>query len=331
MAVKVALVLLGLVAVSLAIQNYESLEFRSFQDFMKKYNKQYASEEEKQTRYLNFKETIRRVALKNMNSSAVYGINKFSDMTPQEFRNQVLMTSPIIANRTPRNPSTVLEAKQVSVPTSLDWRSMGAVTAVKNQEQCGSCWAFSATENIESMWILAKKANNESLDLAPQQIVDCDSSDDGCDGGNPPTAYDYVINAGGLESESAYPYTGEDGNCNFNSKSVVAKISNWKYATTLYSETELQSNLVAYGPLSVCVDAANWQDYQSGVMSWEECAFINVLDHCVQLTGYNTESSTNFWWVRNSWGTDWGVEGYIQLEMWKDTCGIAHEATTSIV
>jgi len=99
----------------------------------------------------------------------------------------------------------------------------------------------------------------------------------------------------------------------------------------LYSETELQSNLVAYGPLSVCVDAAAWQDYQSGVMSWEECAFINVLDHCVQLTGYNTEASTNYWWVRNSWGTDWGLEGYIQLEMWRDTCGIAHEATYPIV
>jgi len=250
-------------------------------------------------------------------------------MTPQEFRSHVLMTKPIIANRSPR--TNVLPAKTVAVPTTLDWRTLGAVTAVKNQEQCGSCWAFSTTEAIESAWILAKKANNESLDLAPQQIVDCDSYDDGCDGGNPPTAYEYVIDAGGLESENAYPYTGEDGNCNFQSGSVVAKISNWAYATSLYSETELQSNLVAYGPLSVCVDAAAWQDYQSGVMSWEECAFINVLDHCVQLTGYNTEASTNYWWVRNSWGTDWGLEGYIQLEMWRDTCGIAHEATYPIV
>jgi len=330
MAIKLALVLLGLIAVSIAIKNYESDELKSFQDFMRKYNKQYSSQEEVQTRYLNFKESLRRIAAKNSNSSAIFGVTKFSDLTPQEFRAKVLMT-PVMANRSPRDPSQILTNKNVAVPTTLDWRDLGAVTAVKNQEQCGSCWAFSATENIESMWILAKKANNESLNLSPQQIVDCDSSDDGCDGGNPPTAYDYVINAGGLESDSAYPYTGEDGNCAFASQDVVATISNWKYATSLYSETELQSNLVAYGPLSVCVDAASWQDYQSGVMSWEDCAFINVLDHCVQLTGYNTEASTPFWWVRNSWGTDWGVEGYIQLEMWRDTCGIAHEATTSIV
>ena len=106
-------------------------------------------------------------------------------MTPEEFRSHVLMTKPIIANRSPR--TNVLPAKKVAVPTTLDWRTLGAVTAVKNQEQCGSCWAFSTTEAIESAWILAKKANNETLDLAPQQIVDCDSYDDGCDGGNPPT------------------------------------------------------------------------------------------------------------------------------------------------
>jgi len=137
--------------------------------------------------------------------------------------------------------------------------------------------------------------------------------------------------AGGVESASVYPYTGEDGNCAFSSGSVVATISSWKYATSLYSETELQENLVSYGPLSICVDAQAWQDYQSGVMSWEDCAWVNVLDHCVQLVGYNTEASTNFWIVRNSWGTDWGISGYIELEMWRDTCGLTHEATTSIV
>jgi len=113
----------------------------------------------------------------------------------------------------------------------------------------------------------------------------------------------------------------------------VTKISSWKYATSDYSETTLQKNLLSWGPLSICVDAANWQDYQSGVMSWEECAWINQLDHCVQLVGYNTNNSTlgDYWIVRNSWNTDWGIQGYIWLEMWEDTCGLAYEATCSVV
>jgi len=181
------------------------------------------------------------------------------------------------------------------------------------------------------MWILAGKATNETLNLSPQQIVDCDDSDMGCNGGNPPTAYEYIIEAGGLEPISDYPYTAEDGTCNFQKSDVVTTISNWQYATSWYSESELQQNLVSWGPLSVCVDAANWQDYQSGVMTWEQCAWVNILDHCVQLVGYDSTASTPYWIVRNSWNTDWGIAGYIYLEMGSDTCGITHEATSAIV
>jgi len=99
----------------------------------------------------------------------------------------------------------------------------------------------------------------------------------------------------------------------------------------LYSETTLQQNLVSWAPLSICLDAANWQDYTSGVMTWTQCAWINMLDHCVQLVGYQTNAKTPYWIVRNSWGTDWGINGYIWLEMWEDTCGLAHEATCAVV
>jgi len=204
----------------------------------------------------------------------------------------------------------------------------GAVTAVKDQQQCGSCWAFSVTEAVESSWILGKNVSASSINLSPQQIVDCDDSDAGCDGGNPPTAYDYIINAGGLEPVSKYPYTAQDGTCNFRKSDVVASISNWQYANSLYSETDVQTSLLNWGPLSICVDATNWQDYQSGVMTWEQCAWVNLLDHCVQLVGYNAVDSNNpYWIVRNSWNTDWGVGGFIYLQMWEDTCGMAHEAT----
>jgi len=261
---------------------------------------------------------------------ANYGITKFSDLSPQEFKETVLMNKTFIPERIPG--VGVLEKKVNAVPASFDWRMKGAVTPVKDQGQCGSCWAFSATENIESMWILKGKATNSTLSLSPQQIVDCDEYDGGCEGGEPYTAYDYVISAGGMEPIQDYPYTAQDGNCNFQAKDVVTKISNWQYATEWYSETTLQNNLVGWGPLSICVDAASWQDYQSGVMSWEECAWVNLLDHCVQLVGYNTnDPDNNYWIVRNSWGLDWGINGYIWLEMWRDTCGLAHEATCSIV
>jgi len=323
---KSVVVLFALVIGSIAIQQSVYEEFFEFKRF---YNKVYSAEEFP-LRLKNFEASLKRVATLNAKSrNAHYGITKFSDMSPQEFRETVLMNRTINPTRIPG--VGVLKKKVDAVPASFDWRIQGAVTPVKDQGQCGSCWAFSATENIESMWILAKKATNTSVSLSPQQIVDCDDYDLGCDGGEPYTAYEYVMSAGGLEPIQDYPYTAEDGNCDFQSKDIVAKISTWNYATEYYSETTLQNNLVGWGPLSICVDAANWQDYQSGVMSWEECAWINELDHCVQLVGYNTIGDNDYWIVRNSWGLDWGINGYIWLEMWEDTCGLAHEATCVVI
>jgi len=218
--------------------------------------------------------------------------------------------------------------KSFAEPQVLDWRTSGVVTAVKNQEQCGSCWAFSATETIESAWMLAKNIKVGSFaPLGPQQIVDCDNSDGGCNGGNPPTAYEYVIGAGGQETEKAYPYTGEDGSCKFNAAYVESKISAWSYACDEYDETTLKKNVATKGPLSICVDAANWQYYTSGVMTAWECAWVNELDHCVQAVGYDMTASTPYWLVRNSWGTSWGESGYIKLAYGDNTCGLTNEAT----
>jgi len=294
-----------------------------FTAFVQKYHKQYAHDEVV-IRFANFKATIDRVNKLNKESNdAVFGITMFADMSVEEFSSTILMKKPI----TPKESTEVVLPADVDVPETLDWRSQGAVTPVKNQEQCGSCWAFSATEAVESAYIVAGKATASSIDLGPQQIVDCDSTSDGCNGGTTSSAFDYLIQAGGQESNESYPYTGQDGQCAFQKADVVATISSYKAATSFFSETTLQANLVAWGPLSICVDAAAWQDYQSGVLTHLECAFINVLDHCVQLVGYNSTASTPYWIVRNSWTTQWGIEGYIWLQMWHDTCGLAHEAT----
>jgi C1A family cysteine protease len=323
------IVLAAVIFVASAINSNEHELREQFEAFMSKYNKQYATTE-LPTRYANFKASLQRAHQKNLEStradSAKFGITKFSDMTPEEFRTTVLMKNPI-GSIAPRMDVTPRKDIAEGLPATIDWRTKGAVTAVKDQEQCGSCWAFSTTEAVESAWILAGKGTNKNTILAPQQIVDCDDSDDGCDGGNPPTAYEYLMQAGGQEAEKDYPYKGVDENCNFNAADVIAKISDWSYATSDYSESTLQQNLVSWGPVSICVDASAWQDYQSGVMTWYQCAWINQLDHCVQLVGFNTTASTPYYIVRNSWNTDWGVEGYIWLEMGEDTCGLTYEAT----
>jgi len=315
----VALILAGLV-VSAAVDEYSQ-----FLSWKSKYQKTYTGAEHHR-RFANFQRTLRRIGMKNNGTRTVFGLNGLSDLSEEEFRSNYLMKNTLV----PAHDANVEVAHPVGVvaPASFDWRNskLGVVTPVKDQGQCGSCWAFSVAETVESANILAGKAN-ASLRVSEQQIVDCDQNDDGCDGGNPETAYQYIMSAGGLDSESSYPYTAVDGTCSFKPSFVVAKISGWKYATTQDDETTLQNNLLLK-PVSICVDAANWQDYSSGVMTWYDCAWVNVLDHCVQLVGYSTtDGSTPYWIVRNSWSTSWGEQGYIRLEMGENTCGLTNQAT----
>jgi len=322
------LIVFFLIFQTYALQEQEKKDL--FLSFIKTHNKQYQSLGEMSQRYLIFKENLHRIEQLNNNStSAKFGINQFADISPQEFKQKYLMRKPIIPKD--KDPSSILKPKDVTIPTSFDWRDNGAVTPVKDQGQCGSCWAFSAVENVESMWILAGKATNMTLKLSEQQVVDCDTSDGGCDGGDTPTAYDYIISAGGIESDQDYPYHATDGHCKFDAKKVTAKISQWKYATQRKDEQTLQQNLVSWGPMSICVDAEYWQYYESGVLTAWQCAWINMLDHCVDVIGYNSGASTPYWIVRNSWSTGWGVKGYIYLSMGENTCGMTEEVTTAVV
>jgi len=291
------------------------------------FNKQYSTAEEEALRFENFKLSIDRATARNTQSgSATFGLTKYSDMTPEEFKSTLLG----YVRPAERSDVGVLAPKDIDVPQTLDWRNQNMVTPVKNQEQCGSCWAFSVTENIESMYCMKNQIDCTTFPpLSPQEIVDCDTTDAGCDGGDPPTAYQFVISEGGLEDDSDYPYTGQDGTCNFQSNLVKVTISNWQYATTSSNEQTMQNNLASWGPLSICVDAEPWQDYTGGVLMASDCS--NQLDHCVQLVGYDMTQATPFWIVRNSWGTDWGENGYIRLQYGQDTCGCADEATSAII
>jgi len=308
--------------------NYDKPE-ALFADFQQKYNRTYATDSEKQVRYNIFKTNLRKVNhLNKLSPKTQYGITKFMDLTPIEFKEKYLMSKDVLLNQHPANNGAVdiEKPKNVPVPSSFDWRSRGVVTPVYNQGDCGSCWAFSATENIESIWAIAGHGLHE---LSPQQIVDCcNEAEYGCNGGYPYVAYDCVHRDGGLDYMKDYPYRARDGKCDFHAAWIGGKVASWSYVTRDRNEAEMLDYLVAHGPLSACVDAANWMYYNGGVVPPNACG--RTLDHCILLTGYDLAVNPKYWVVRNSWGTDWGpYGGYIALEYGGNTCGMADLVTTA--
>jgi len=296
-----------------------------FIGFQQRFNKVYATEEEFNYRFSVFQENLVLIAQRNArNNGAIHGITQFADLTKEEFKTKVLMTNPgPLGAKTPVAPAN----HSLGAPSSFDWRNRaGVVTPVYNQGQCGSCWAFSATENVESRWALA---GNTLTSLSMQQVVSCDTTDDGCGGGWPYNAYQYLIGAGGQEAYADYPYTAENTPCDFNSQYIVAKPSSWTYVTNSEDETSMVNYLVSNGPLSVCVDASEWSSYTGGVFPASDCS--TSIDHCVDAIGYNLGGSTPYWIIRNSWGTDWGISGFMYLQYGQDSCAVAQVVTSAII
>jgi len=291
-------------------------------------NRVYPTTEEYQYRLAVFADNVDLIQSLNeaSNGGASFSLNQFADLTPTEFKQRYNGYVP-----NPKTEQVLLDLPNVAAPDTFDWISQGKVTAVKNQEQCGSCWAFSATENIESVWMIAKSLTPATMKpLAPQQIVDCDKRDGGCNGGDTITAFEYVIQAKGQDTEASYPYRAVNQACHFLPADVETTISSYKYATTTRNEDQMKTATATVAPLSICVDAAQWQFYKSGVMTPSQCG--TSLDHCVQIVGYDTTSTTApYWNVRNSLGTGWGEKGFIRLEYGHNTCGCAIEATTAVV
>jgi len=329
----VAVMMLGSAAAAAA----KDPQFDGFMSYIRQHNKQYNDIEEFADRFENYKASVARIADRNTGGRNNFGLNKFSDMSQEEFKAAYLGFHP---NPAAKRNAQVVRHHRKAAPSTFDWRNKGAVTPVKNQAQCGSCWAFSTAEEIESMWFLA---GNPLTTLSEQQIVSCDTVDQGCSGGDTVTAYSYVQGAGGLESEDDYPYTsggGDSGTCSFNAADLVANITGFTWATPncndscdSQDESTLMTNLAATGPVSICVNAEPWQDYTSGIMQGTDCTHAYTdLDHCVQLVGYDYSDPSNAYWiVRNSWDTTWGNAGYIYLQYGVNTCGVADEATFATI
>jgi len=316
---KVAVLFLAVFILTQAFE-YEA----EFAKWVETNNKSYASDAEYQYRLGVYSANLDYIQHLNeeSNGGAVFAVNKFADLTGKEFSNYYLGYRPSNVD------VEYLDLPDVVAPATFDWEPLGKCTPVKNQEQCGSCWAFSATENIESVWMIAKDLTSANFKpLAPQQIVDCDKTDHGCNGGDTPTAYEYVIRAGGQDTEASYPYRAVDQACHFLPADVEVKITSYKRITK--SEPDMVTATATVAPLSICVDAEPWQFYSGGIMKKAQCG--TSLDHCVQITAYDTSAATPYWNVRNSWGTDWGEKGFIRLEYGTNTCGVAVEPTTAVV
>jgi len=294
----------------------------AFLDFQHTYGKSY-SDAEFPKRLQIFTNNLERVNKLNaeqvlLGGEPVHGVTKFLDLTPEEFKAMYLTYVPRNDSETEHRPLLKLDGPLAS---TVDWRTKGAVTAVKDQGQCGSCWAFSATEAIESYFFLAK--GGALQELSPQQITSCDKVDGGCNGGWPYRAYNYVKGAGGMELARDYPYTsgsGQTGVCKFVASKVVAGSGLTGYTNIAKTEAQLQAAL-NNGPASVCVAADAFQSYRGGIL--KSCP--GQIDHCVQAVGYDTTG--NYWIVRNSWNTNWGEQGYIRIAIGQDLCQIAQDAT----
>ena len=258
-------------------------------------------------------------------------MNKFSDMEMDEIG--IKHKGLKLSNSRTAPPSNFTKLFQVNprekVPRRVDWRKKGAVTEVKDQGDCGSCWAFSTTGALEGQYFVE---NGKLISLSEQNLVDC--SDDygnmGCDGGRQEDAFDYIKDNGGIDTEESYPYEAKDGKCRFSlTDSSGATVTGY---TTISAKDEvaLKQAVATVGPIAVSIDASknSFMQYSSGVYYEPLCSSSQRnLDHAVLVVGYGTHNGRDYWLVKNSWGEDWGMDGYIMMARNKDNnCGIATDA-----
>jgi hypothetical protein len=296
----------------------EAVSTADWEAYKNQFGKVYTGGEESHRRNVFEKNLASYAVLNAAEPLAQYGPTLFSDMAAEDYLNGY-------------KPSTVTPPHELEfdtsleVPVSRDWTGT-YTTAIKDQGSCGSCWAESAIQQLESD---AMREHNWTGVLSTQELVDCTSAGQGswrggCGGGNPTDGYDVLKKLGGVVSGYDYTYEGRDAECKVNNFTKYVSVVSYKSVGKM-NETAMKSYVGSTGPLSVCVDASSWSGYTGGIKT--TCG--TSTDHCVQIVGYGTEKGTEYWKVRNSWGGDWGEKGFIRLKIGSDLCNIAKSPTAT--
>merc|ERR1712070_1243440 len=293
---------------TICLDVHTSQQKMSFEDFKQQYGKVYnGDEDEHRATY----ETNMQWAEENSNAEVQYGVNQFADLTTEQYR---------VAAGLGYKPSALKQLPHLGVhewngeelAASVDWTTKGAVTPVKDQGQCGSCWAFSTTGGMEGAWQIA---SGSLTSMSEQQLVDCSTQNAGCNGGSMELAFNFAGTVN-VATESSYPYTARDGSCKSSYTTAVPQGGITGYKTVGQSTSSLKS-AIQNGPVSIAVEAdqSAFQRYTSGTIT-SGCG--TNLDHGVLAVGYGD----SYYKVKNSWGTSWGEKGYGQISTAGNVCGI---------
>jgi len=324
----VLLVLASVLCVSLAHTTTVDDNLLQFVDWMRTFEKS-IPQQSFYRRFNVFKQNLHYIRTQNQkNNSFTLALNEFAAETPEEFRTRLgyrHIEAPFAFNKLV--DSSIHKHHKVAAGGAVDWRTQNAVTPVKNQGQCGSCWAFSATGGIEGRVAVA---TGTLTSLSEQELVDCSQAqgNEGCNGGLMNQGFEYVIGNKGLSTESDYPYTAQDGTCHASGNNHVSPISSYSNIK-VGSEADLLTAVTA-GPVSIAIEADQmaFQFYSKGVFD-AQCG--QNLDHGVLVVGYGTDSGKDYWTVKNSWGAAWGESGYIRLVRGKNQCGLTNAASYPVV
>jgi len=280
----------------------------------------------------HFQETIESIIKFNSNLASPYkkGINKFSDLSDQEFKDFYMIKENSLGE--PQHCSATGERMSVAKGVMMDrqpewdWRQHDGVSPVKNQGHCGSCWTFSTVGTLEAHELIKY---GEFTSLAEQQLVDCagDFDNHGCNGGLPSHAFEYIMHAGGISTEDAYPYFAADHNCTVKADTFALTVPHGSVNITEGDEEELADALFAHGPVSIAFQVVDgFRDYASGVYVSDVCKNSTAdVNHAVVAVGYGTcpKTGLDYWIVKNSWGADWGDQGFFKIERGVNMCGVA--------
>jgi C1A family cysteine protease len=298
-----------------------------FISFQTRFNKNYYTLQEFESRFNIFSQNLMKIISHNVDTTQNFtmGINQFTDLTPDEFKYQYISG----LNTTAKSYGcSIFTSDAHGTPASVDWRTRSAVTSVKDQGQCGSCWTFSATGAVEGAWAIF---TGKLVDLSEQELVDCATGyvygSHGCSGGQMEGAFKFVVENGQC-SDSMYPYVSGTTKTESSCKkcSSIAHISSCSDVKP-FDQVSLKA-AVALQPVAVAIEAdtAYFQSYSEGVLTSASCG--TNLDHGVLIVGYGEENSIKYWLVKNSWATTWGDDGYIKIARSDNAndagiCGIA--------